>query len=62
MISKINLYNKDKITYPQMMEIYQGWQAYAKWASTYKLRRDVIKYIYKIKKSKPIDSINQYLH
>ena len=31
------------------METFEGWQAYAKWANTLKLRRKIAKEIYQIK-------------
>ena len=37
-ISKISLYKQGFIEKDKINEIYQGWQAYAKWANTYKLR------------------------
>lgn len=59
---KINNFHKGEINYNQLMESFQGWQAYAKWANTYKLRKSLVKEIYKIKKSKPITKdIERYL-
>ena len=40
---KIRLFNEGKIYLPRFVEVYQGWQAYTKWADTYKLRRNVLK-------------------
>ena len=48
---KVELFSKNKITYRKMTEIFQGWQAYAKWANTLKLRRVIAKEIYRAKKS-----------
>ena len=36
---KIYLALKKKSSPEKLIEIYQGWQAYAKWANTYKLRK-----------------------
>ncbi len=41
MINKIELYKKGEKSFESIMEVYQGWQAYAKWAKTYKLREAV---------------------
>lgn len=38
MLSKIECYKNGEITYEIIFESFQGWQAYAKWANTYKLR------------------------
>ena len=35
---KISLFNKSKMEFRELFDSYQGWQAYAKWASTRKLR------------------------
>tara|TARA_Y100000034_G_scaffold109178_1_gene140164 strand:+ start:867 stop:1385 length:519 start_codon:yes stop_codon:yes gene_type:complete len=42
---KIKLFNKEKITYEKFLEIFQGWNAYAKWANTDKLIGSLIKEI-----------------
>jgi len=34
------------------MEIYQGWQAYAKWANSFNLRKRILKEIHKIKEAR----------
>ena len=39
---KINLFNKEKIDYEKFFEIFQGWNAYAKWGNSYKLVKDLI--------------------
>ena len=49
---KIDLFDKDKITYPNMMEIYLGWQAHVSWANSFKLRKETLKKIAKIKHKK----------
>jgi retron-type reverse transcriptase len=36
---KIKLFGKGKISGEKIHEIFQGWQAYARWANTYKLRK-----------------------
>lgn len=45
MLSKINSYKNKKISYEKIMEIFEGWRAYSKWADTYKLRKQIIKEI-----------------
>ena len=47
----INSFKKQKISSLKMCAIFQGWNAYAKWANTIKLRRKFAKEIYKIKLS-----------
>jgi len=39
MNNKIRLFKEDKINFHKLSEIYQGWQAYAKWANSYLLRK-----------------------
>lgn len=46
MFSKIEGYKQDKITKEKILESFQGWNAYAKWANSYKLRRGVVRKIY----------------
>ena len=46
---KVELFSKNKITYKKMTEIFQGWQAYAKWANTFGLRRIIAKEIQRAK-------------
>ena len=36
---KIDLINKEELIQQKFIEIYQGWQAYAKWANTHKLKK-----------------------
>jgi len=50
MMRKIKLFSEGEITYQILMESFQGWQAYAKWANTLKLRRKIAREIYTIKK------------
>ncbi len=42
MNNKINKFNQGKIDELSIKESFQGWQAYAKWADTYKLRENMI--------------------
>ncbi len=42
MFSRVEQYKNGKICFDKMLEIYEGWQAYAKWANTYKMRVNVI--------------------
>ena len=37
-IDKINLYCEGRLPYSKLLEILQGWDAYAKWANSFKLR------------------------
>jgi len=39
--SKIGEYNKGLISYNEIMESFQGWQAYAIWADSFKLQNDI---------------------
>ena len=61
--NKVKKYEKGEISYREIMESFQGWQAYSKWANSLKLRRKILKEIYKIRKSKPInlDNVDKYL-
>ena len=47
-----NLFKKGIIGFCTLFEIYQGWQAYAKWGNTFKLRKEILKEIAKVKKKK----------
>jgi len=42
---KINLFNEGEINYEKFFEIFQGWNAYAKWSNNYKLKKYLIKKI-----------------
>lgn len=44
--AKILDYNEGKISKEKILEIFQGWNAYAKWANSFKLRRSIVKGIY----------------
>jgi len=46
-VNKINLLKGNKISFEKFIEIFQGWQAYAKWADGYKLRKKFIENICK---------------
>jgi len=39
---KIRLFLKDELSPKKFIEIFQGWNAYAKWANAYKLREDIL--------------------
>ena len=47
MFSKIKEYKKDKIIKEKILEIFQGWKAYSKWADSYNLRKRVVMKIYR---------------
>lgn len=38
---KIGLFSKSLIDFSELKEIHQGWQAYARWGNTYKLREEI---------------------
>ncbi len=38
---KVQASKEGKINYEELQESFQGWQAYAKWANTYKLRKKI---------------------
>jgi len=44
-LSKIEKYKYGEISHDKILESFQGWQAYAKWANTYKLRNRLLKLI-----------------
>ena len=44
--NKIDLLGKGKLSYDKLIESFQGWNAYAKWANSYKLRRQIVSKIY----------------
>ena len=41
MIKKVKLYEKGVYCFEDIFYIYKGWQAYAKWGNTYKLRKEI---------------------
>ncbi len=45
MLVKIKEYRGEEISYEKLMEIFQGWNAYAKWANSYKIRKETQKKI-----------------
>ncbi len=47
---KLVLFSKSETGYWQLMESFQGWNAYAIWANSYKLRKGLVKKIYTIRK------------
>ncbi len=50
MANKLNKFEKGETYYQEIIESFQGWNAYAKWANTLNLRKGVIKQIHKVKK------------
>ena len=49
---KVKQFEKSELNYSSIIEIFEGWNAYAKWANTLKLRRKIAKEIHKVKKGK----------
>ena len=47
MLIKVENYRKNEIPKEKLLESYQGWKAYAKWADTYKLRNKLFNMIEK---------------
>ena len=45
MFAKIEDYKQGKVSKNKMLESFQGWNAYAKWANSFKLRREVVEKI-----------------
>ncbi len=45
MSRKIKLFNEGQINYKKFFEVFQGWNAYANWADSYKLTDKIIKEI-----------------
>ena len=43
MENKINLFNKKEISSRKLLESFQGWSAYAKWADSFKIRKEILK-------------------
>ena len=58
MILKIIEYNNSNINNDMIIESFQGWQAYAKWSNTYKLRKNLVFELNKILISKRIPKEN----
>ncbi len=46
MLFKIGKYKNEEISKENLLESFQGWNAYAKWANTFKLRREIVRKIY----------------
>ena len=49
MLIKINLFSTGNTSYPKLMESYEGFQAYSKWANSFNLRKKILKEIQKAK-------------
>lgn len=45
-LKKIKDYKEGRITKEKILESFQGWNAYAKWANSFKLRKEIVKKIY----------------
>ncbi len=58
MKKKIEKFARDEIPYRTITESYQGWQAYAKWADTFKLRKRLLRTIAR-EKYKKIDKLKE---
>ena len=43
---KVEQYKRGEINKEKMLESFQGWNAYAKWANTYHLRKELLKKIF----------------
>lgn len=46
MLSIVGQYKNNEISKEDLLEIFQGWNAYASWANSYNLRKKVVKMIY----------------
>ncbi len=49
MLGKIKLFKDGRINYEKLMGSFQGWNAYAIWADVFKLRKEMLKRIYRVK-------------
>lgn len=49
MLRKIDMFREHSLNYRKLYEIFQGWNAYAKWANAFKIREDVFRRIYELK-------------
>ncbi|MFH1425274.1 MAG: RNA-directed DNA polymerase [archaeon] len=49
---RVNIFEKEKISYIELMKCFQGWNAHTKWANTYKLRKQIAGNIARIKHKK----------
>jgi retron-type reverse transcriptase len=52
MLRRINCLKNHEIFYWKLIESYQGWQAYVKWADSFGLRKRILKEIHNIKKER----------
>ncbi len=48
MIKKVEDYKIKKFPKEKILESFQGWNAYAKWADSYKFRREIVRKIYSV--------------
>jgi len=46
MLIKIENYRNEEVSKEKLLESFQGWNAYAKWGDSFKLRKEVVKKIY----------------
>ncbi len=49
MIFNVKKYKNREINKENLLESFQGWNAYAKWADSFELRKNIVKEIYSIK-------------
>ena len=47
--SKILEFSNGNLSFPELLETFQGWQAHSKWANTFKLRKKIVRRIYSAK-------------
>ncbi|MEK6889439.1 MAG: hypothetical protein AABW80_05025 [Nanoarchaeota archaeon] len=47
---RVIAFSKADLSYSEMMNSFQGWCAYSKWANSYKLRKEILKEIHKAKR------------
>ena len=45
-IFRIKQYKGGELSKEKLLESFNGWNAYAKWANSYKLRKEIVKAIY----------------
>ena len=48
-LHKIKEYKEKELDKEKLLESFQGWNAYAKWANCYKLKKEIAKRIYAVK-------------
>ena len=46
MLSVVEKYKNNEISKEKTLDIFQGWNAYAKWADSFKLRKGIVRKIY----------------